>query len=100
MAMYYRSLKREMFCVLDKVDLSGIYFVNWLMATQIYIFLAWMVWGVCLSMLWLQGLPTFGYTWICLMYYRTRREMCFYCKFALIVGNLQTLLLFLSQEHF
>lgn len=50
-------------------------------------------------LLWLNGLIAFMTTWLCLSYYRTRAEVCFYCKWMFVVSNSQCFVLTLGQEH-
>lgn len=44
-------------------------------------------------MLWAQGVPLVALSLVAMSYYRTTKEMCFYCRFTIVVGNMQTAML-------
>jgi hypothetical protein len=87
---YQRSLRRDFFCVSDKVSVSG---------TTFTVVFAW-VYGLNMAanlahgwiskewQFYIIGVPYLGYALFCLHTYRTYREMCFYCKYSMVQNPL------------
>jgi len=101
--IYRKSLIRTQFCVSDKVDVSGTTF------NTVFIYMTIYSWIVSTfghfyfqshihHLLWFNGLLWFMYMIFCMIGYRDYRELCFYCKFTMVVGALHFLLLCLVIE--
>ena len=87
-------MKREYFCVSDKVDVSGTTF------NTVFFLVHWilLVSSLCSSELatfyfYLVGVPFFIYLLFCMTTYHHLQELCFYCKFAILHNGVSLLLL-------
>jgi len=84
-SLYRTSLQRNFFCVSDKVEVSGTTF------TVIFagVYIASLIWnlfelGSRNFLFYLIGLPYLAYVLFCMHFYKTVRELCFYCKYTLV----------------
>ena len=50
--------------------------------------------------LWSNGIAQLFFTTVCMIYYREWRELCLYCKYAIIFGNLHVAMLVMACEEF
>jgi hypothetical protein len=101
--VYRRSLKRETFCVSDKVDVSGTTFNTVLLMTNFYTLLVNLVGRLWYQMhwhhlLWVNGLVWITYMCYCVAAYRDTRELCFYCKYTIAIECLHFVLLCCLNE--
>ncbi len=94
------SLKREKFCVSDKVDVSGTTFNNVLLIVNFYTLLLniFMSTGHCHHLLWVNGLVWITYMMYAFVAYRAMIETCFYCKYAMVNEALHFVLLCIVNE--
>jgi hypothetical protein len=85
--LYNKSLKRDFYCVSDKVQVSGTNFnVIFTIIYGVSTFANLLSDKIVLIkvQLYVIGTVYLGYTLFCMHTYRARREMCFYCKFTLV----------------
>ncbi len=96
---YQRSLNRDFFCVLDKIDVSGGSFTGLFSIVYITCLIGNMLQypqDVSKFYYWhfnLIAYPYFIYLMFCLVCYRARRELCFYCTFGLLQNLLALVLM-------
>lgn len=82
---YYASLQRKFFCVSDKVEVSGTTFTVIFSSVYVLSLISnFLEIGSRTTLFYMIGVPYFIYLMFCLHYYRTTRELCFYCKYALV----------------
>ena len=92
---YYSSLRRDFYCVSDKVDVSGTsfniiflfaFFFNVLTNAFFYDQIASLNFHII-------AIPHFVFTMFCLTSYRGRRELCFYCYYPMFSNTMYIFLL-------
>ena len=95
-------MKRQFYCVQDKVDVSGTTFTAVFTMLYSYLFVSNLMSNenyISALNFWLQGVCWYIYLLYCLGSYRDARELCFYCKYEMGQGGLHCLLGFLAMTE-
>ena len=95
-------MKRQFYCVQDKVDVSGTTFTACFAMLYTYLFVSNLLSSenyISTLNFWLQGVFWYIYLLYCLGSYRDVRELCFYCKYEIAQGGLHCLLAFLFMTE-
>ena len=86
---YRLTLNRKLFCVSDKIDVSGTTFNNVLLWVYIFSLFSNIIYPFQKHhhfLIWINGLVWLTYMMYCIVAYRDVRELCFYCKFSIVAG--------------
>lgn len=84
--LYYSSLRRDFFCVSDKIDVSGTTFTVMFVVLYTANALSNLFYQETITHLhfYLVGVPYFVYLMFALTLYKSPKELCFYCRFTMI----------------